>query len=44
MLIFAFNFIIKTGKNKEQATEGGTGANIGAEREDASPAGMEDTH
>ena len=32
------------GKNKEQAGEGGTGANIGAEREDASPAGMEDTH
>ena len=32
------------GKNKEQAGEGGTGANIGAEREDASPTGMEDTH
>ena len=32
------------GKNKERAGEGGTGANIGAEREDASPTGMEDTH
>ena len=30
------------GKNKERAGEGGTGANIGAEREDASLAGMED--
>ena len=29
-------------KNKERAGEGGTGANIGAEREDASLAGMED--
>ena len=30
------------GKNKERAGEGGTGANIGAEREDASPVRMED--